>query len=127
MPRVVHFEVHADDPERAMRFYTELFGWQFQPYFPDYWGIVTGEEGTPGINGGLTRRQGPRPMLGQPVSSYACVIDVADIDESLSKSVVLGGIIVVEKHAIEGMAWVGYCVDTEGNIFGLFQEDPTAK
>ena len=49
MPRVVHFEIHADDPERAANFYQSVFGWQFQnvgrrvsPW--DYWMIITGAE-----------------------------------------------------------------------------------
>lgn len=127
MPRVVHFEIHAEQPERAMSFYGDLFGWQFQPYFPGYWGIVTGEEGTPGINGGLLERQGPPPNTGQPVSSYVCTIDVENLDASLAKATELDAPIVVAKHAIEGMAWIAYCLDSEGNIFGMYQDDATAK
>ncbi len=40
MPRVVHFEIHADDHERAMKFYGDVLGWTFQEYFPDYWGVA---------------------------------------------------------------------------------------
>jgi catechol 2,3-dioxygenase-like lactoylglutathione lyase family enzyme len=28
MPRVVHFEIHADDPKRAIKFYQDVFGWE---------------------------------------------------------------------------------------------------
>ena len=58
MPRVVHFEIHADQPERAVRFYKELFDWQFHKWEGpmDYWLIVTGPDGQPGINGGLIAR-----------------------------------------------------------------------
>lgn len=31
MPRVIHFEIHADKPERAMRFYHSVFGWDSTP------------------------------------------------------------------------------------------------
>ena len=127
MPRVVHFEIHADDPERAMRFYGDVLGWRFEPYFPDYWGIFTGEEGTPGINGGLIRRIGPPPTTGQPVSAFPCTVDVDDIDAYVAKAVAAGATIALPKQAIAGMAWVAYCTDTEGNIFGMFQEDATAK
>ena len=127
MPRVVHFDIHADDPERAMRFYGELFGWQFPPYFPDYWGVVTGEDGTPGINGGLARRRGERPPVGQPVSSYVCTVDVSSIDEYVARAQELGGAIAEPKTAIAGMAWLAYCFDTEGNIFGMYEEDATAQ
>src|SRR5690348_9288852 len=76
MPRIVHFEIHADDPERAIGFYTALFGWEISRWGEmDYWLIRTGE-GTPGIDGGLTRRQGPPPPEGQAVTSYVCTADV---------------------------------------------------
>ena len=78
MPRVIHFEIHADNPERAVKFYTDLFGWQFTKWAGpmDYWLIVTGPDGQPGINGGLMRRHGPAPVEGQPVNSYVCTCDV---------------------------------------------------
>ncbi len=45
MPRVVHFEIYADQPERAIKFYQDVFGWNFQkwngPY--DYRLVTTGE------------------------------------------------------------------------------------
>jgi len=127
MPRVVHFDIHADDPERAMRFYADLFGWTYQEYFPDYWGVITGEEGTPGISGGLTRRRGPSPTAGQPVSSFVCTIDVPSIDEYIDRAVAGGATESVAKHAIAGMAWLAYYTDTEGNIFGMYQEDASAQ
>ena len=57
MPRVIHFEIHADNPDRAARFYTELFGWTFNKWGGpmEYWVLITGPEGTPGINGGTLR------------------------------------------------------------------------
>ncbi len=30
MPKVIHFEIHADGPERAVSFYTKVFGWKAQ-------------------------------------------------------------------------------------------------
>jgi len=126
MHRVVHFDIHADDPERAMRFYGELFGWTFPPYFPNYWGVVTGEEGTPGISGGLAMRRGPRPETGQPVSSFVCTVDVPSVDDCVARVRELGGSVAEPKVAIPGMAWLAYCIDTEGNIFGVYQDDPTA-
>src|SRR5262245_37659764 len=60
MPRVVHFEIHAAEPERAIRFYHELFGWQFNKWAgpEDYWLVVTGPKEEPGIDGGMVRRRG---------------------------------------------------------------------
>lgn len=127
MLRVVHFDIHADDPHRAMRFYGDLFGWTFPAYFPNYWGVVTGEEGTPGISGGLAMRRGPRPATGQPVSSFVCTVDVPSVDDYVAKVLELGGAVAEPKVAIPGMAWIAYCIDTEGNIFGMYEENPAAQ
>jgi len=52
LSRVIHFEIHADIPERAVKFYEKVFGWQIQKWGPiDSWLAKTGEEGEPGING----------------------------------------------------------------------------
>ena len=60
MPRVIHFEIHADQPDRAIAFYTGLFGWQFDRFNGDtpYWICTTGAPGVPGIDGGLVQRRG---------------------------------------------------------------------
>ncbi len=57
MPRVVHFEIHADDPERAVKFYQNVFGWELTKWGGphEYWVIKTGPDGSLGINGGLVR------------------------------------------------------------------------
>jgi len=58
MPRVVHFEFYVDDPERAVKFYQEVFGWKITKWEGpvDYWLVTTGEEGEPGIDGAIARR-----------------------------------------------------------------------
>ena len=86
MPRVIHFEIHADDPDRAVRFYQALFGWEFAKWDGpvDYWVIVTGPDGTPGINGGLMKRQ--HPLGGDDgVIAYVCTADVDDLDRSFAR------------------------------------------
>ena len=82
MPRVVHFEIHAGDPDRAVNFYKTLFDWQFQKWEGpmEYWMVITGPDDQPGINGGLMRRQGE--IDGQAVIAYVCTVDVADVDAS---------------------------------------------
>src|ERR1043165_9865738 len=102
MPRVIHFEIHTENPERAMQFYKNLFGWQFQKWEGpmDYWVILTGNDPEPGINGGLMRRQGPEPVEMQAVNAYICTVQVPSIDEYLSKVGNIGGVIVLPKMAI---------------------------
>jgi len=127
MPRVVHFEIHADDPERAMRFYSSVFGWEFLewkgPY--EYWVIRTGPDGEPGINGGLVRRDpGGR---GRSIIAFVCSIDVPSVDEYAERVTAHGGAIAIPKTALPGVGWLAYARDTEGNIIGLAQEDAEAR
>jgi uncharacterized protein len=121
MPRPVHFEIPAENPERAMNFYTHVFGWVFRKWDgpSDYWVISTGMPGEPGIDGGLLPRRDPN----QP-----CVntISVASVDESLKVVTEYGGACVLPKMAVPGVGWLAYCKDTEGHIFGMMQMDPTA-
>jgi len=126
MPRVVHFEIHAADPERAVNFYQTLFGWTFQKWEGpmDYWLIVTGPDDQRGINGGLVRRQGE--IDGQAVIAYVCTVDVEDVDASVQAATDNGGQIALPKMPIPGVGWLAYCKDTEGNIFGVMQNDPNA-
>jgi predicted enzyme related to lactoylglutathione lyase len=134
MNRVVHFEIHAAQPERIVDFYSKLFGWKFDKYPggpTDYWLITTGESGpeNTGINGGLVRRMGvtPKPSDPTPVVAYVCTIDVADIDKTGAAILAAGGTLAHEKSAIPGMAWLAYYKDPDSNIFGIYQTDPNAK
>lgn len=123
MPRVNHFEIHADDPARAMAFYTAVFGWTFQKWdgpWP-YWMILTGPSDEPGINGGLMKRHGDGPAEGQPVNSYVCTVTVPSVDASVQASIAAGGSVALPKMEVPGVGWLAYCKDTEGNIFGMIQ------
>ena len=86
MSRVVHFEIQADDVERAKSFYAAVFDLSFQDYGEltgsTYWGIVTGPEDQPGINGGLQPRPAPAPGAGQGTNSFVCTMGVGDYDET---------------------------------------------
>jgi predicted enzyme related to lactoylglutathione lyase len=127
MPRVIHFEIHAEAPERAIKFYRDLFAWEFTKWGGpmDYWLVKTGPDGQPGINGGLIRRQGH--IDGEAVIAYVCTVDTPALDEYTRKAEAGGGKVVVPKMPIPGVGWLAYCKDTEGNIFGLMQADPSAK
>jgi uncharacterized protein len=125
MPRVIHFEIHADDPERAVRFYEQTLGWQFQKWDGplEYWMVITGQEG-PGINGGMLRRM--YPISGEGVIAYVCTVDTDSVDALLDKITGAGGTVAVPKMPIPGMGWLAYAKDTEGNIFGMMENDPSA-
>jgi uncharacterized protein len=130
MSRVVHFEIQADDVERAKAFYADVFGWSFEDWSQvtgsTYWGISTGPGDRPGIDGGLLQRPAPAPDLGQGTNAYVCTVQVEDYDGTERRVLEAGGIVALPKAALPGMAWQGYYVDTEGNTFGLHQPDPEA-
>lgn len=126
MPRVIHFEVHAENPERAIQFYSGTLGWEFTKWDgpAPYWLIKTGPDSQPGINGGLVPRRGV--IDGQAVIAYVCTVDTPSVDDYVKKILAAGGSIALPKMAIPGVGWLAYCKDTEGNIFGLMQADPKA-
>lgn len=127
MPRVCHFEIHADNPERAMKFYQTVFDWKFQKWDGpmDYWLITTGDDKEPGINGGMMKRQ--TPLSGEGVIAYPCVIDVSSVDEYEKKIKANGGRITMPKTPISGVGWFAAAKDTEGNIFSIMKTDMAAK
>lgn len=120
---VVHFEIPADDFERAHTFYNEAFGWSMQ-HMPEmqYTAVMTTESNdqgmpaTPGaINGGMAQRQ-------SPISEHPTVtIGVDDIDTAFEKISSAGGSPVGEKMQVADMGWAAYFKDSEGNVIGLWQ------
>lgn len=129
MPRVVHFEIHAADPDRAVKFYTTLFGWKITKWDgpADYWLISTGPADQRGIDGGLLRRHGPEPAEMQCVNSFVCTVDVPNVDAFVEKALAAGGTMALPKMPIPGVGWLAYVKDTEGNILGMMQMDAGAK
>ena len=130
MPRPSHFEIHSDAPERDIAFYTTLFGWTFVPWKGgnvDYTMIMTGPDTEPGINGGLIKRMGPPPVLGQACNSFVSTISgIQNLDATMAKAVELGATIALPKLVVPGVGWLAYIHDLSGNILGLMQSDPTA-
>jgi predicted enzyme related to lactoylglutathione lyase len=122
MSRVIHFEIPAADPERAIKFYGKAFGWKFDKWAGpmEYWMVNTGKDGTPGINGGMLRKPGPAAVTTN-------TIDVESVDRSVDAVVKAGGKLTMPKSPIPGVGYFAYCEDTEGNIFGVMQPDPNAK
>ena len=120
-----YFEIQADDTQRAIDLYKRVFGWKFEqvPGLPvEYWRIETG-----GARGGLLRRPAQPPPPGYGTNAFVVSIEVENFDETAQKIVSLGGQVALPKFAVPGVCWQGYFIDTEGNTFGLFQVDATAK
>lgn len=130
MPTLVHFEIPSDDLERSKKFYSELFGWNFEkwsgpeslPEGMEYLTITTTDDkGNKSIGGGMMKRQNSQQ---QGMTNY---IDVKSVDEHSDRVIQLGGKVVIPKKAIAGMGYFAVCLDTENNTFGIWETDPNAK
>jgi predicted enzyme related to lactoylglutathione lyase len=120
VPRVVHFEIPADDPGRAVKFYEKVFGWKIDKWGPiDYWLATTGPDNEPGINGAIMTKETQRTTVN--------TINVSSVDEYAKKIVDAGGKVLTPRTAIPGVGYFSYCVDTEGNVFGIMENDPKAS
>jgi predicted enzyme related to lactoylglutathione lyase len=118
--RPTHFEIPVDDPDRAEKFYTAVFGWTFERYpgAPSYYGMATTGDSEPGINGALFQRGDD--------SETTLTMSVDSIDDATASIVSAGGQVEQEKMPIPSMGWFAVCKDTEGNKIGLFTNDPNA-
>jgi predicted enzyme related to lactoylglutathione lyase len=120
-----YFEIQADDPQRAAALYKGVFDWKFEQVFGlpvEYWRIETG-----GARGGLLKRPAPPPPPQSGTNAFVVSIEVENLDETAQKILSLGGQVALPKFAVPGVCWQGYFIDTEGNTFGLFQVDETAR
>ena len=123
---VVHFEIHASEPQRLIDFYGGLFGWTFTGFGEmPYWVIETGDGSVQldkpgfGINGGLTQRQGPAPEPGAPINGCNFVIGTDDVDALFGRGIELGATEALPLTDMPGVGRLGYLIDPDGNVFGL--------
>lgn len=124
MNNVMYFEIQADNPENAEKFYSAIFGWTFikQEGLPvEYWRIET-----EGINGGLLKRPAPVPPPQSGTNAFVCSMEVENSDATAEKILQSGGKVALPKFAVPHTCWQGYFLDLEGNTFGLFQVDENA-
>ena len=136
MPTIVHFEIPSDDIERAKKFYNSLFGWKIEK-LPgtdgskltsaatgepiEYWIITTTDDkGNKAVGGGLMQRQMPE----HHITNY---INVSSVDEYTSKVEKAGGKVVAPKHAVPRMGYFALCLDTENNVFAIWESNESAK
>ena len=114
---VVHFEIECEDVERARRFYEGVFGWKIRPWGPPNYYLI--DSPTPGLNGDLRERQN----RGQGNCGFVCTIDCDDLKATMGAVVAHGGAIAAPEYRIDGVGNLAYVTDTEGNRFGLMQQD----
>ena len=142
MPTIVHFEIPADDVDRARKFYNDLFGWKIEKISDsttdnnssskltsaatgqpiEYWIITTTDDkgNKAAIGGGMMKRQMPE----HSITNY---IGVDSIDKYSSKVEKLGGKVFAHKHSVPGMGYFTLCSDTENNIFAIWETNESAK
>jgi predicted enzyme related to lactoylglutathione lyase len=122
---ITYFEIPVDNAERAKKFYEKIFDWKIEKYDKDgeYWSVMTTEVGDDGwtpkkpgkINGGLVKRDKPN----EPFLNYITVDSIDKICKIIEKN---GGTIIVPKTEMGEWGWWTTFKDTEGNIFGLYEE-----
>jgi len=122
MPKIVHFEINADDPLRAKKFYEEVFNWKIEKWEGpmEYWTIDAGDEGELGISGGLQKREEPEDQI----FNYIKVSSVDNFSKKIEES---GGTLESPKITVPGVGEFYMFKDTEGNKLGIMQEEDSAE
>jgi len=123
MPRIVHFEIPAEDPEKVSKFYTDTFGWEIKKWDGpmDYWLVMTGDKSKLGIDGGIFK------LDGEMKKEVVNTLDVPNLGEYIEKVKAGGGKMEGEIQDIKGVGRFVYASDPEGNKFGMMQPFPDAK
>ena len=122
---VCYFEIESSNPAREVHFYHSIFGWiikKDEDHYMEYYRIETG-----GIQGGLLKRPDRVPPTGMGINAFVCSIQVENFDATQDKILALGGTISLAKFAVPGRCWLGYFIDPDNNVFGVFEIDEKAK
>lgn len=125
MNSIVYFEIQSNDPQKCIEFYHNVFDWKFtkQEGLPiEYYRIETS-----GMEGGMFKRPAKTPPLEFGTNAFTCTLQVENFDTTAENILKNGGIVAMPKFAIPGMSWQGYFLDTDNNVFGIFEVDPNAK
>jgi len=131
---IVHFEIHASDPDRLVDFYTTVFGWTFTKFGGDdvaqgdpYWVVRTLGEGqdpgVPAVGGGLTLRRGDPPAEGAPINGAVLVAGTDDVDALYAAALEHGASVAVPLADVPGVGRLGYIRDPDGNVIGMITPD----
>lgn len=127
MGRVIHFEIHATDPEALAAYYTAMLGWTFERQEGmEYWLIRTGPDDEPGIHGGLLRRPVPGPAAGPVMNAFVCTAQIDALDAALDRNAELGGELAMPRTPMPGIGSLAYVIDPDGNVLGLLEPEAPA-
>ena len=120
----IFFEIHADDVQRAAKFYQSIFGWRFTRNLGapvEYMDIETGRS-----RAGLLKRPLRTPPPEHGANAFVCSVEVENFDVVAGRIIANGGQVALKKFPVPGRCWQGYFIDTEGNTFGIFEVDENA-
>jgi predicted enzyme related to lactoylglutathione lyase len=117
---LAHFAIHADNVERAKRFYETVFGWHFQPWGPPGFWLIETTKGS--VSGSLQKRQ--HPVTGSGMIGFECTIGVVDVVAIAAAVEQAGGQVVMKPFHIETVGTLIQFHDTEGNHISAMQYDP---
>jgi uncharacterized protein len=124
-----HFAIHADDLDRARKFYSGVFGWTFHGFgggpMAEFCQIHDAAGNLLAPLGAMQSRKfnaAPQPVIG-----LECSFAVTDVDAVARAVEANGGQIVMPKAAIPGVGWVVKFLDTEGNLVCAVQYDAQAN
>lgn len=119
MNDIRHFAIQADDIERARSFYTEVFGWTFEPWGPPGFYRIQTSQGA--LGGALQSRR--EWIAGQKTVGFECTIAVDDVDAVADAVVAAGGRLLMQKSTIAGVGELIFFEDSEGNVAGAMRYD----
>ena len=125
MNSIAYFEIQSSQPEREVHFYQQVFGWKIvkDDQLPiDYYRITTA-----GIPGAILERPASVPGQNQGTNAFTCSVAVADFDACARIILEYGGQVALPKFAVPGRCWQGYFLDTDHNVFGIFEVDENAR
>jgi uncharacterized protein len=111
-----YIEFPATDIESTKRFYSEVFGWQFQDYGPDYTSFVDGR-----LAGGFNKAAQPAARTGDRTQGPLIVIYAASLEETYASVKAAGGKIVQETFGFPGGRRFHFS-DPNGNELAVWSE-----
>ncbi|HEY8508041.1 MAG TPA: VOC family protein [Steroidobacteraceae bacterium] len=120
-----HFAIHADNVERAKKFYGIVFHWEFRDIGADEFCQIALRDGGPAPIGAIQSRR--FNALDKDLYGFECSFSVEDIDATARAVEAAGGAIVMRRTAIPNVGWIIKFRDTEGNLACAVQYDATAK
>lgn len=115
----VWHEQVTDDPKKAQKFYTELFGWGTEVFMPgeiDYAMISSAGQ----THGGFAKAQ-----PGAPPPHWLGHVRVDDLDATIDKAKSAGGKLLAGPFDMEEIGRIGIIGDPQGAFVGVYQ--PTGQ